>query len=128
MLFISHPTPSPTDDTTDPRYRKGYLDLVFIAYHIIFFSFLRQSFTTYVCRPFAQSFGIRKEAKLARFGEQGYAVFYFTITGLWGLYIMKQLPTWFYRTDAFWIGSFLCQSVDWAFGVDYRSQITRIGR
>lgn len=107
MLFISHPTPSPTDDSADPRYRKGYLDLVFVAYYIIFFSFLRQSVTSYLCRPFAQYFGIRKEAKLARFGEQGYAVFYFVISGLWGLHIMSQLPTWFYRTEAFWIGSFL---------------------
>lgn len=128
MLFISHPTPSPTGDTDDLRYRKGYLDLVFVAYHVIFFSLLRQSVILYLCRPFAQRFGIRKEAKLARFGEQGYAVFYFVLSGLWGMHIMSQLPTWWYRTDAFWIGLFcqvvLCQT----FRADCRSQITPIGK
>ncbi|EIM88473.1 longevity assurance proteins LAG1/LAC1 [Stereum hirsutum FP-91666 SS1] len=103
MLFISHPTPSPTGNPSDARYRKGYLDLIFIAYHVVFFSFLRQSVILYLCRPFAQHFGIRKEGKLARFGEQGYAVVYFVISGLWGIHIMSQLPTWWYRTDAFWI-------------------------
>lgn len=105
ILFISHPTPSPTDDPNDLHYRKGYLDIVFVAYYVIFFSFLRQSVILYLCRPFAQRFGIRKEAKLARFGEQGYAVFCAIIASLWGIHVMSQLPTWWYRTDAFWTGS-----------------------
>ena len=105
LLFISHPTPAPASDPGQPYYRKGYLDLVFIAYHIVFFSFFRQVVTLYLCRPFARYFGIRKEAKLERFGEQGYAVVYFVLTGLWGMRIMSQLPTWWYKTDAFWVGS-----------------------
>ena len=83
LLFISHKVPTSSPD--DPRYQKGYLDLVFIAYYIIFWSFFRQSVTIYLCRPFAKSFGIKKEGKLDRFGEQAYAVIYFSITGLWGL-------------------------------------------
>jgi very-long-chain ceramide synthase len=105
LLFISHPTPSPTDDETDPRYRKGWLDLVFISYYIIFWSFFRQSITIYVLRPIARYFNIRKEAKLDRFGEQGYAVVYFSFFGIWGVRIMSMLPTWWYNTSAFWTGT-----------------------
>ncbi|KAI9001041.1 TLC domain-containing protein [Trametes punicea] len=101
LIFISHRVPGTPDD--DPRYQKGYLDLLFIAYYIVFWSFVRQSFTLYVCRPVARWFGIRKEAKLDRFGEQGYAVAYFFVMAVWGLRIMSQLPTWWYRTEHFWI-------------------------
>ncbi|PCH41067.1 longevity assurance proteins LAG1/LAC1 [Wolfiporia cocos MD-104 SS10] len=106
LLFISHPvTPGPgTLATADaPRYAKGYLDLVFITYYVVFWSFFRQAITLYVCQPVARWFGIRKEAKLARFGEQGYALVYFAIMGAWGIRIMSQLPTWWYRTEYFWI-------------------------
>ncbi|KAI0068641.1 longevity assurance proteins LAG1/LAC1 [Artomyces pyxidatus] len=103
LLFLSHPTPSPTGDPNDVRYRKGYLDLVFLAYHIIVFSFLRQVAMIYICYPVARYFGIKREAKLARFGEQGYAILYFGIFGLWGMRIMGQLPTWWYNVEAFWI-------------------------
>jgi len=78
LFFISHPTPSPTDDSSDPRYRKGWFDLVFLAYHIVFFSFVRQTVIYRICYPIAQYFGIRKEGKLTRFGEQGYAIAYFS--------------------------------------------------
>ncbi|TBU32801.1 TLC domain-containing protein [Dichomitus squalens] len=101
FLFISHRIPFTSDD--DPRYRKGWLDLAFIAYYIVVWSFVRQAITIYICRPIAQWFGIRKEAKLDRFGEQGYAVLYFAFTSSWGIRIMSQLPTWWYNTKYFWI-------------------------
>ncbi|KAI0723276.1 longevity assurance proteins LAG1/LAC1 [Earliella scabrosa] len=101
LLFISHRIPTSSED--DPRYQKGYFDLVFIAYYIVFWSFVRQSLTIYICRPVARWFGIKKEAKLDRFGEQAYAVIYFGITSAWGVRIMSQLPTWWYDTKYFWI-------------------------
>lgn len=83
LLFISHRIPdSPPDD---PLYQKGYLDLVFVAYYFVFWSFIRQTLTVYIFRPAAKWFGIRREAKLDRFGEQGYAVLYFLFTGIWGV-------------------------------------------
>jgi acyl-CoA-dependent ceramide synthase len=103
LFFISHPTPSPTDDSTDPRYRKGWLDLVFLAYYVVFFSFVRQSVLFKICYPIARRFGIRKGDKLARFGEQGYAILYFSFFGAWGLRIMSHLPTWWYNCPQFWI-------------------------
>ncbi|KAI9467019.1 longevity assurance proteins LAG1/LAC1 [Lactarius psammicola] len=103
LLFVSYPTPSPTDDVTDPRYRKGWLDLVFLAYNVIFFSFIRQFVLFRICYPIARYFGIRKGGKLARFGEQGYAIIYFSFFGAWGVRIMSGLPTWWYNCEQFWI-------------------------
>jgi len=103
LFFISHPTPSPTDDSSDLRYRKGWLDLVFLGYHVVFFSFVRQTVIYRICYPIAQYFGIRKKGKLARFGEQGYAIVYFGFFGAWGLRVMSHLPTWWYNCQHFWI-------------------------
>ena len=111
LLFISYPTPSPTDDSSDPRYRKGWLDLLFLAYHVVFFSFVRQAIVYRIFYPVAQYFGILKEAKLARFGEQGYALVYFSFFGAWGLRIMSHLPTWWYSCQHFWIGMFVVNHV-----------------
>ncbi|KAI0032044.1 longevity assurance proteins LAG1/LAC1 [Vararia minispora EC-137] len=63
LLFISHPTPSPTDDATDPRYRKGWLDLLFIAYYVVFWSFVRQTIIIHVCRPLARRFRVKKSKR-----------------------------------------------------------------
>ena len=107
LLFISYPTPSPTDDSTDPRYRKGWLDLAFLAYYVIFFSFVRQFILYKICYPIAQYAGIRKKGKLARFGEQGYAIIYFSFFGAWGLRTMSRLPTWWFNCQHFWIGTYV---------------------
>ena len=89
LLFISHRIP--TSSLDDPRYQKGYLDLVFIAYYIVFWSFIRQSITIYLCRPVARYFGIKRATKLDRFGEQGYAVIYFAVMGAWGVVCLHSL-------------------------------------
>jgi len=41
LIFISHYIPTSSPD--DPRYAKGYLDLLFVAYYIILFSFTKQT-------------------------------------------------------------------------------------
>ena len=128
FLFISHPTPSPTDDSSDPRYRKGWLDLIFLAYHVVVFSFVRQAVIHKIWYPVAQYFGIRDKRKLARFGEQGYAIVYFGFFGTWGLRIMSHLPTWWYNCQNFWIGTFVVSRVDSRISVDWELQITLTGR
>ena len=83
MLFISHKIPdSPKDD---PRYAKGPMDLVFVAYHIIVFSFVRQFTLFNLIHPMALRLGIKRGQKLDRFGEQAYAVLYYGTMGFWGM-------------------------------------------
>ena len=81
FLLSGHVTES---SANDPRYTKSHLDLPFLAYYVIFFSFVRQILVIRVARPLASYFGIRKESKIDRFGEQFYALIYFTIVGAWG--------------------------------------------
>ncbi|KZT62224.1 longevity assurance proteins LAG1/LAC1 [Calocera cornea HHB12733] len=101
VIFISGRIPGSSDD--DPRYQKTYWDLLFIAYYVVVFAFVRQSLTLYVLRPFARYFGIRKEGKLDRFAEQGYAIIYFGVFATMGILVMRSLPTWWFRTEYFWI-------------------------
>ncbi|KIM68795.1 hypothetical protein SCLCIDRAFT_13535 [Scleroderma citrinum Foug A] len=100
LLFISYPI---TSKSGEARYAKGYLDLAFIAYYIIFFSFLRQVVTIRLCQRIARYFKIKRRSQLDRFGEQAYALAYFAIMGSWGVRNMIQLPTNWYRTEYFWI-------------------------
>jgi hypothetical protein len=74
----------PSSPAEKPLYAKTYEDLLFIAYHVVFFSLVRQLIAVKTCRPIARYFGIKREAKLDRFGEQGYALVYFTVFGAWG--------------------------------------------
>ncbi|BEI81962.1 hypothetical protein CcaverHIS002_0211220 [Cutaneotrichosporon cavernicola] len=96
MIFPSYRLPN-------GLYTKGLLDFVFIGYYIIFWSFVRQFVTLYILRPLGTKLGI-KGSKVMRFTEQGYAVFYFGIMGTAGILVMKQLPTWWYKTENFWLG------------------------
>jgi len=73
------------------KYKKGWLDLVFIAYHIIFWSFVRQFVTLHILRPLARKLGIRG-SKIMRFTEQGYAIFYFGIMGIAGIVSEARNP------------------------------------
>ena len=88
LLFISHRIPSSSDN--DPRYQKGYLDLVFIAYYIIFWSFIRQSIIIYIFKPIARHYHVKK-SKFDRFGEQGYAFIYFAVMATWGIVYLLLL-------------------------------------
>lgn len=74
----------PTSKPDDPHYRKTYWDLAFLAYYVIFFSFVREMIAIYVSKPAARYFGLKRASKIDRFGEQTYALFYFMIYGAWG--------------------------------------------
>lgn len=84
------------------RYGKGWLDLCFIAFYVVVFSFLRQFLTLHVFRPLAHRLGIRTEAKLNRFAEQGYGFVYWGIAGAVGVYVMSFQDSWWYNLDHLW--------------------------
>ncbi|QRV82844.1 TLC domain protein [Ceratobasidium sp. AG-Ba] len=101
LLLISYHLSD--SDPSDPRFDKGWLDLAFLSYYVIFFSFVRQFFTIHIIIPMAKSLGIKKRSKLDRFAEQGYAVLYWGTFGLLGVYVMSGMPTWWFRTEHFWL-------------------------
>ena len=68
------------------------------------FSFTRQFITIYLLRPLAYKLGVRKEAKVLRFLEQAYTFIYFSFSGAIGIWVMYQEPTWWYKTEHFWLG------------------------
>ncbi|PPQ93570.1 hypothetical protein CVT25_005562 [Psilocybe cyanescens] len=94
----------PTSAPDDPRYRKTLWDLAFLAYYVVFFSFVREYLALKVGRPAAKYFRLKRESKVDRFAEQTYAFFYFMVFGAWGFRVMTQLPTYWYRTEEFWKG------------------------
>lgn len=82
IFLLSGRVPASSDD--DPRYAKTWWDLLFIAYYIVFWSFVRQSLSSRLFKPLARYFGLKKPAKMDRFCEQGYALVYFAAFGSWG--------------------------------------------
>lgn len=102
FLFISYPLPTAPGEASQ-RYGKGPLDLAFLGFYIIVFSFLRQSVTEYLVRPLARNLGLRTESKVQRFMEQAYAVVYFSASGAYGLYVMSRQDSWWYQTEHFWL-------------------------
>ncbi|KAJ6592860.1 TLC domain-containing protein [Mycena capillaripes] len=97
-ILLSHRVPGP-----EPRYARGKGDIMFVAYHVVVFSLVRQVITVTLAPRVGRFFGLNRTGKLERFGEQGYAFVYFLVFGAWGVRIMSQLPTWWYRTEYFWI-------------------------
>ncbi|KAJ7921751.1 longevity assurance proteins LAG1/LAC1, partial [Mycena leptocephala] len=104
-ILLSHRILGP-----EPRYARGYGDVAFVAYHVVVFSLIRQLIAVILAPRVGRYLGLTRTAKLERFGEQGYAFLYFFVFGAWGMHlsermqrIMSQLPTWWYRTEYFWI-------------------------
>lgn len=77
FLIISYPLPQLPSDGRQ-LYGKGWLDLCFLLFYVVFFSFVRQAVTEWIVRPVARWFNLRSESKTLRFMEQGYAFIYFS--------------------------------------------------
>ncbi|TKY85416.1 hypothetical protein EX895_005578 [Sporisorium graminicola] len=90
-------------ESHEARYQKGYNDLLFLVFHVIVFSFLRQSTTLYIFKPFAKWWGIKSESKQARFTEQGYAVLYWGSAAALGLYVMSFQDSWWFNLEHLWL-------------------------
>lgn len=80
-------------------YSKGIKDLAFVAFNMIFFTFLREFVMQCILRPSATYVGLKKASKINRFMEQSYSIFYYGISGPFGLYVMYQSDLWLFRTD-----------------------------
>lgn len=93
--------PSYKIEGTD-QYAKGRNDFYFVGFYALFFTFLREFLMCCVLRPIATWLNITKEAKAKRFMEQTYAMFYYGFSGPFGLWIMSNLPLWFFETLPFY--------------------------
>ncbi|KAJ7456183.1 longevity assurance proteins LAG1/LAC1 [Mycena latifolia] len=115
FFLLSHPAPFPLSPssalraTTAPEYtattqlyNKGPADVLLLGWTVVLFSFLRLVFAHTLFPALARRWGITKEGKLVRFGEQGYAVVYWAVFGAWGVYIMSTSRTWWFSTSFIW--------------------------
>ncbi|TIA85487.1 hypothetical protein E3P99_03981 [Wallemia hederae] len=104
LLLLSNQVPRHSDDPVSvTRYAKSYRDILFVLFYTIVFSFLRQFITLHVLQPLAVKIGT-KPKKIPRFLEQAYTFLYFLASGSIGIWVMYQEPTWWYRTEHFWLG------------------------
>lgn len=116
--------------TEDPvMYGKGKRDLLFVAFHVVWFTFAREFIMQVLLKPLARYFGFNSKHKINRFIEQSYSILYYGISGPVGIYIMYRADyanLWFFRTTGFyenfphreldaWFKSFyLLQAAFWA--------------
>lgn len=81
FLFISYPLlPDPGTEylvrsASNPngevtRYGKGWIDICFLLFYVVVFSFIRQGVTLHCMHPLGLKLGIKKGKKLDRFMEQ----------------------------------------------------------
>ncbi|KAG2733306.1 hypothetical protein G9P44_004296 [Scheffersomyces stipitis] len=103
------------------QYGKGENDFYFVGFYAIFFTFLREFVVVCVLRPLAKALGIKRESKVKRFMEQGYAIFYYGLSGPAGLWIMSTLPLWFFETTPFYV-NYPHKTHDFYFKVYYLGQ------
>ncbi|KAH3679729.1 hypothetical protein WICMUC_000760 [Wickerhamomyces mucosus] len=87
-------------DEISGEYGKGWKDLTFVSYYIVFFSFLREFVMQIILKPLSIKLlePRGKMVKLNRFLEQSYAIFYYLFTGPAGFYIMYHSDLWYFNT------------------------------
>lgn len=91
--------PSYKIEGTD-QYGKGRNDFYFVGFYALVFTFFREFTMCCVLRPLAKILGLKKDAKIKRFMEQGYLIVYYGIFAPIGLYIMHDSPLWWFETTA----------------------------
>ncbi|KAJ7731347.1 hypothetical protein B0H16DRAFT_202966 [Mycena metata] len=96
-FLLSHPAPPPPPAApfssaittlsthTQQLCIKGPLDIPLLLWTIVLCSYLRLVFMQEVFPRVARWWGIKREGKVARFREQGCAVVYFAVVGVWGV-------------------------------------------
>lgn len=84
-------------------YSKGIKDLCFVMFYMVFFSFLREFVMQCILKPGASWVGLKKRAKIHRFMEQSYSIFYYGLSGPFGLYVMYHSDLWLFRTDTMYL-------------------------
>jgi len=85
-------------------YNKGQGDWPFVFTWVLCFTLLRAILMRYVFEPFFYRFAPHPTTRSAtRFAEQAWSVFYYSISFLGGLYIVRHSPYWG-NTREVWAG------------------------
>ncbi|KAF2767707.1 longevity assurance proteins LAG1/LAC1 [Teratosphaeria nubilosa] len=98
----THTLPAHIGDVT--QYGKGPLDLAFVAFYTVVFTFTREFLMQRLIKPIAIWNGIKNRGKQARFMEQFYTAIYFAVFGPLGLWIMRRTPVWYFNIPGMYEG------------------------
>ncbi|KNE69061.1 hypothetical protein AMAG_13932 [Allomyces macrogynus ATCC 38327] len=90
-----------TEPGQEPLYDKGWWDLAFVGYYVVFWTFARATVIDYFIKPLAQACGAPKRL-WDRFGEQGWLVVYYTLAFSVGFNIIYNSSYWL-NTEQFWV-------------------------
>ncbi|KAF9111670.1 sphingosine N-acyltransferase lag1 [Mortierella sp. AM989] len=106
MLTLSYPVQDELtregESWASARYTNGRNDILFSAFWVIAFTYIRALFMKSYFTPLGKRLGIRG-SKLERFEEQMYILVYYFISWTSGMYLMYKSPYWM-DTDHYWVG------------------------
>lgn len=80
------------------RYRKGFNDICFVFYHMVFFTFLREFVMQKIMLPITQKINMRSQHKIKRTMEQAYSVVYYSVASPAGVILLYKSELWFFKT------------------------------
>lgn len=102
-IFLSYPLP-PKFDSGPAQYGKGPKDVVFVAFYTLVLFAARDFISQYLARAIARSWGVTDGAKQTKFIQQMYQAIYFGAISIFGLYVMKRTPVWFFNMPGLFEG------------------------
>lgn len=86
------------------KYDIGVDDLYIVVTFIVIFCLVRSFLVEFILKPFARSkFKMNSLKSLQRFGEQGWSMFYYLFSWLFGFYLYTQSP-YFLNIDHIYLG------------------------
>jgi very-long-chain ceramide synthase len=119
-IFLSYPLP-PKFDSGPTQYGKGPKDVIFVAFYTLVLFAARDFIREYLARAVAKSWGVTDEDKQTKFIQQLYQAIYFAAISLFGFYVMKRTPVWFFNMPGLFDG-FPHETLDAPFKVFYLVQ------
>lgn len=76
--------------TSSALYVKGIDDIFIVAFWVVAFTFIREVVIRFLWFPLAKMGGVTRHSTLARFGEQGWNIVYFSVMWSAGVWIMQH--------------------------------------
>ena len=102
-IFLSYTLP-PKLNSGPTQYGKGPQDIIFVAFYTLVLFAARDFVREYLARAVAKSWGVADEAKQTKFVQQLYQAIWFGAISVFGLYVMKRTPLWFFHMPGLFDG------------------------